>query len=350
MSNRRTKSQIMIMVVLICFCVGMIGRLIYRLQSDNRFAAKTLETVSVDESGKIEEATLIETEEQKEAEGLEMTREELIEGILLYEMQIPLAENAITMNGSNLKTYETAFEDFEEVASRDTLREELVQQYYANVSADILLIKTEILIGLGYSTGFSYTPQSEMEGFTDSLGESVINELSGKVADGVTQQVLAGGISGAVEGIREGDDLSETVVNIWEGMESGFVAGIQDAPREFLKAAIGVDLISVLEVLENIQSMDEVPDYLVTLLRNDLSSYAAKIQGFLEDDFITSEELSEAIYWYYQYLDAITMINQLSGREVIEVQHIKFDRIDLDMYYERFKRDEHIYSMLTGDE
>lgn len=346
MKNKRVKSiQICVSILLLLLCIGMSGRLIYRFQSDGRFVDTKEDEINVEDlEENIGEDTVEDTVEE-----FVMSRNELIEEIAFYQTQIKVAENAIEVNHSKLEEYETAFKDFQEKAGSETYREEMIYEYYVNNAALVLSIKSQMLEYMGYEMNVSYTPQSEMDNFMGTLQDEIIDEIAGKVASGTTQKILAGGISGTIEGIKNSDDVSGVVDSIWSGIEQGFVAGLQEAPKEFIDNMLGVNILSTLEVLNNIGNIDSVPSYLIQLLKNDISNYASKIQTFLNDEYVTAAELTKALYWYEQYWDAVGTLNRLSGETIIEDHYVQYYNIGLDIDYERFKHGEAIYQIMVEE-
>ena len=359
MEDEKNKISHPLTAILFLICLGwcafMAGRIVFRIQSDRRFFA--VEDQGLYHTDAEEEILFSEeltdsyvSEELDTAEEIvQIDREQIIREIQNYEKQIPLAENAIAVNKENLHKYEEAFEKYRTSIEDETLREEMVYRFYASSSSYILMVKEDMLSTLGYTIQGTYEPQSEMDKFTQSLEGDMIEGISSQIADGAAAQIISGGISGAVDGIRNSGSVSGIIENTWEGIQDGFASGIQEAPKEFLNAVFGVDLFGILEFFDTVNNMDEVPDYLIVLLKRDISNYGNKLQFFLEDEYVTSDELSKAVYWYKQYWDAVEVLNQLSGQTLIDDHWVSYSISDIDMDYNLFKRDEYVYRMLVEE-
>lgn len=227
--------------------------------------------------------------------------------------------------------------------------EALICDYYIQNIALVLEIKEDILAGIGYEAQIPDRKDSAVGQYYESVEDDVISALAEQVAGGVTAELLASSVGGALDSVRENPSFEGFFAGAFQGLTDGVTCIIQEAPMRLASEFFGGKLVSCVSAAIDIAKMDGRPEYLIGELGGNAKTCAAQLKKFLIDESVTADECYQVLYWYKEYVKTVRLINEYSGETVIPDNLMWFYDVDISMLCEQITRNENEIRMLGGE-
>lgn len=296
------------------------------------------------------EEPLTETEQTEKAENPEMSEEsdnaaETAEEQNIFN-NIERQKEMLREESKRLDEKLPLYKDYNEEEMQQLIQTMLSERYAENTLI-ALDIKALILESFGYNFDYEfYSDEAFYDEFDSYVRDSVISTLVGNVAGGKVGNWISTGISGAVDGIQDGDGIS---AGVKRAATDGVYAEIQDAPKEFISKYLGDSVGALGDVISESVSYDKTPEYLLQGIADGISNSSGKILGYIEKDIMTSADVSNIIYEYYQYGTAVNDLNQIGGSIYISSNWNSYYE-QMQELYDRFIYNEQLIKFLNGEE
>ena len=319
--------------------------------------------------------TLDNNEEEKNKE-IEMNKKkiELVEkDIQEAEAEIKLLEIQKSELESEIEIYTNLDKKLSEEKVNQLLQNQILKCYKENI---ILAIEAKTLamesFGVEVPADFS-NGKSAMEEYTDYISETVVDSVLSEIASEDVQDILKGGIDGAVEVYHEQGGLADIAKGALSSVVEGVGAKIQSAPLEMAVEVLDETTGGLASVVIELEKSDSIEEYLANLADKKTGGLVGSISGivsydmtpkallqnlsysadvsseevkkFLNSESVKSEDIAEMMYYYSQFGNTMDALGQYGGTVDFEWES-NYEKMEL--IYERFIYNETMIQLISN--
>lgn len=261
---------------------------------------------------------------------------------------------------------------------QELVQSEILRCYEENTLMAVE-IKTVVMGSFGCSvpTGFS-TGEDVMSDYGSYVANTVSSAIDvqgvlDEIASPQVQELLKNGVEGAVSSYQSSGSLEDALQAATDSITEGVVAGIQEQAEAFVVNILDETTLGLYSVATEIAEYDSIEEYLTDKadqkvggligsiagiaeydaapgalfqsISNSANRSAAQIKTFLDQDVITSKEISQMMYEYALFGNDMQTLFQYGGSGYFEWKP-NYDK--METLYKRFLRNEVMIEMLSS--
>jgi hypothetical protein len=192
---------------------------------------------------------------------------------------------------------------------------------------------------------------------TDDVKDILKNGVDGATAayeqQGNLGDVLRGAVSSAANGVaaKVQDNIKGEVIGIIDETTGGLgsiVIGLKESGsvEEYLKGLADEKTGGLLGSISGIVNYDKTPTALLQSISDTANSSSKQVMAFLGKETVNSADLSEMMYQYSQFGNALDSLRSYGGTVSYNWKN-NYEK--MEMIYERFVRNEMMIEMLSAE-